>query len=215
MLGEVMAMDNSNISQELKKYGEEFMCDVIDCFSLNPTAIIKTINKVANAPFILQQYCFWNKFERFVRGVRIDEDFSIKFATKITNSDKRDYYAKRIVETIDKIDDDEKVDLIINATRALCWERISDEEYFRICSIIRRCYIADLNFIKSEYPNWGHSGDVHVVELVSNGLMIKTIFAGGSWGEQNDIIPDCQFTQLATLIYDNCLNYEKPIPELY
>ena len=165
--------------------------------------------KIIKTPYFVSQQLFWSKFQRFLLGVKKDPDFEVKFATKIANSSNRDFYAKRILDTIDHIDSEEKVDYIINATRALCWDRISNDEYFRICAIIRRCYYEDLIFVKNNYSEDKlFAKDIIVTELEACGLMTLTIVGGGSIAD-TEPPKTHQFNQLAELLYKNSLAYEK------
>lgn len=103
----------------------DFLYDIVDCFSFEISAIAKVSERIIKSPWFLGQQIFWNNFKKFLCGIKSDPEFEAKFATKITNSPKRNNYAIKIIKTIDDIDDEEKVDWIINATRSLCWDNIS------------------------------------------------------------------------------------------
>ena len=143
---------------------------------------------------MIQQEVFWNKFYKFLKDIKSDPDFEAKFAAKIANAENRNDYAKRIITIIDKIEEDQKIDYIINATRALCWDSISKSEYFRICRAITNCYIDDLDFVKQKFhPTNEFKADICTIELEANAMMYRANLGESEY--------PYVFTPLAELVY--------------
>jgi hypothetical protein len=118
---------------------------------------------------------------------------------------------------IDKIEEEQKIDYIINATRALCWDNINYNQYFRICLAIEKTFIDDLLFIKKNYDkNTCLPGTIEAVSLTLNGLMYQyinvapTLAQIANPSEINDNAPKThRFTELGSWVYNMALNYEK------
>ena len=210
-----MSKNQQGLSDEIKAPIENIFFTTLEevskCFWEDTPYIVKIANDIIRLPHFIQQEIFWNKFYKYVIGIKTDSEFSVKFATKIANADDRREYASRIISIIDKIEEMQKIDFIINATRAFCWDRITRNEFFRICHTVEKVYIDDLDFLMKNYnPQKYFVEDINAVGLTSYGLMRKAVIDGGSWDEDDDGVAETHvFTELAKLVYDNALMYDK------
>lgn len=201
---------SDDLTENIKEIGLITFEEIANCLWENVPYIIKVGENLISLPHSIHQEIFWNKFTKFVKGIKSDPTFEAKFAKKIANAEDRDEYAKRIITILEKIEEEQKVDYIINATRALCWEQINRSVYFRICRAIENVYIDDLKFILDNYDDKEQfAEDMTVAELTSQGLMIQGIYDAGTL-DPNYVAKTHVFTELGKLVYDNALNYERP-----
>ena len=200
---------SDELTENVKEIGVITLEEVANCLWEDVPYIVKIGKNLISLPHLIHQEIFWNKFTKFAKGIKSDPSFAAKFATKIANAEDRAEYAKRIITILEKIEEEQKVDYIINATRALCWDQIDRSVYFRICRSIENVYIDDLNFVLKNYDDKEHfSEDMTIAELTSHGLMRQEIFDGGT-ADPNYVVKTHVFTELGKLVYDNALNYER------
>ena len=200
---------SDELTENIKEIGVITLEEVANCLWEDVPYIVKIGKNLISLPHLIHQEIFWNKFTKFVKGIKSDPSFEAKFATKIANAEDRAEYAKRIITILEKIEEEQKVDYIINATRALCWDQIDRSVYFRICRTIENVYIDDLNFVLKNYDDKEHfPEDMTVAELTSHGLMRQEIYDAGTL-DPNYVAKTHVFTELGKLVYDNALNYER------
>ena len=205
--------DNDNIDDIKNMLRDEAEKCIFEDFSCT----VKVIRKILSLTHSIQQEIFWNKFYKFIKNIKTDPEFEAKFAAKIANAENKYDYARRIITIIDKIEEEQKIDYIINATRALCWDNINYNQYFRICLAIEKTFIDDLLFIKKNYDkNACFPGTIEAVSLTLNGLMYQyinvapTLAQIANPSEINDNAPKThRFTELGSWVYNMALNYEK------
>ena len=201
---------SDELTENVKEIGVITLEEVANCLWEDVPYIVKIGKNLISLPHLIHQEIFWNKFTKFVKGIKSDPSFEAKFATKIANAEDRAEYAKRIITILEKIEEEQKVDYIINATRALCWDQIDRSVYFRICRAIENVYIDDLNFVFDNYDDKEYfAEDMTVAELTSHGLMRQEINDAGTL-DPNYVAKTHVFTELGKLVYDNALNYERP-----
>ena len=147
---------SDELTENVKEIGLITIEEVANCLWEDVPYIIKIGKNLISLPHLIHQEIFWNKFTKFVKGIKSDPTFEAKFATKIANAEDRSEYAKRIITILEKIEEEQKVDYILNATRALCWDQIDRSVYFRICRAIENVYIDDLNFVFDNYDDKEH-----------------------------------------------------------
>ena len=202
-----------DLSDELMDNAEEIglitLEEVANCLWEDIPYIVKVGKNLISLPHLIYHEVFWNKFSKFVTGIKCDPNFEAKFATKIANAEDRSEYAKRIIAILEKIEEEHKVGYILNATRALCWDLIDRSAYFRICRAIENVYIDDLIFVLENFDEKKYFAEnMTVAELTSNGLMRQEIFDSGNI-DPNYVAKTHVFTELGKLVYDMALNYER------
>ncbi|MBQ2916474.1 MAG: hypothetical protein IJE51_06750 [Clostridia bacterium] len=204
------SIENENMKDIFKDSGKILLDEFIETFWKDNAYLIKLGLIITKLPLSIRDYVLWKRVEKLIRGIKSDPDFEARFAAKIANTDKREDFARRIILILDKIDESEKVDYIINAMRALCWNKIDNSQFFRICKAIRGVYIDDLIFLKDHYKEDRYFFmDMTVQELTSYNLMYMAVVDGGS--PDPEYKPSTHaFTELGALVYYNALNYEQP-----
>lgn len=200
---------SDELTENVKEIGLITLEEVANCLQEDVPYIVKVGKNLLSLPHLIQQEIFWNKFTKFVKGIKSDPTFEAKFATKIANAEDRSEYAKRIITILEKIEEEQKVDYILNATRALCWDQIDRSVYFRICRAIENVYIEDLKFVFDNYDEKEYfAEDMTIAELTSHGLMRQEINDAGTL-DPNYVAKTHVFTELGKLVYDMALNYER------
>lgn len=189
---------------EIKDMSKDLLSDLVSGLLGDPVAIARAMKAIVSSPFFIREQLFWQNFERFLNGI---DDCKKGFSEKISEDDNKEENAKRIIRIIDDLDTDNKVDYIINATIALCKDKLSLDEYFRVCRAIENCYISDLKFVKLSYDDSKlYPDSITVQDLTSNGLMDQVIYGGGS--SDDNYIPDTHmFTELAYMVYKYAIIY--------
>jgi len=124
------------MNKEIKEKSRNLLEDSISSLLGDPVAFARVAKTILSSPFFIREHLFWQRFERFLKGLDFYLGDKIKFSEKISRDGKKEENAKRIIYLFDKIDSDEKVDYIINVSRALCAEIIDLNKYFRLIQAI-------------------------------------------------------------------------------
>lgn len=158
--------------------------DVIDTaigiLKQDPSAIAKLIPMVKNTPLQIRENIYLNKFIKFVQGVEdIQENLqeSVKLSEKLFSDEENgNDNAIRILNCIEKIDSEKKVDYMISATRSFLLNMIDVEEYFRILKVITETLYEDLLFLKENIIKTDKlKGNRNVLALSNAGLAIQCV----------------------------------------
>ena len=135
MLDNQIAKLKSIISDEdLKEYAGDAFWGLISCvISADPVVGIVSIQDVKKLVFHFPTVIFWNKMGRFLQGTFSNYDEQVKLAARF-NGDNSKYteFVKKLIYTIDKIDDDEKVDRFANLTRCFLLTDLQPELFFKL-----------------------------------------------------------------------------------
>lgn len=117
-------------------------------FTAIPTVTTDIGKIVLSVPNII----FADKMQRFLTKAFRNYDDQVKFATRF-EKDSRNYNdsIKKVVQIVDKIDFDEKIDWFANLTRAVCLECVEVEEYLRLSTAISMLTVDDLIALKYYY----------------------------------------------------------------
>lgn len=136
--------------------------------------IIKVIDSVSNLPHLLHNLFFIRKLDKL-----LSESATIKERNKLAEmllEDKdRRKFTEYIISVVDKIETEDKIMYVINATRSLCMKYISLEEYYRMLHLIVRCLCNDLLFMALHIHESNMVPNESVYELLSDGLMFNSI----------------------------------------
>lgn len=125
-------------------------------------------------PFLLKDKILWTKIEKFMRGTFLCDEDRSKFDELITMGDKKEDNALRILNYIDKAENMEKVQYIINATRALILNYVDRETFFRVCSYLTDSLMEDLYYLKENIESKDLPYSLSVQSLFSLGLMYQS-----------------------------------------
>jgi hypothetical protein len=167
------------MSKELKEYSESLLDDFISGLLGNPVALSRAMKTIISSPFFIREHLFWQKFDKFLRGLDFYLGDKIKFAERISRDGKENENAERIIHVIDSIDVDEKVKYIINVSCALCAEQIELDQYFRLMQAIKDNLIEDLIYLKNNIRRKEIKYDINIFALSQKGLAYQSLIGEG------------------------------------
>lgn len=138
--------------------------------------ILKTIFSVKNIIIGIKERIFLKRFIKFViETSSYSEKEKEKFFKKIS-TDKG--LENRLIEVIDKLDEDEKILLMSNLLKNYINEKITRNQFFRYIKIVLNLTFFDIEYLKSKANYIGKEEETYI--LVANNLVQQKDF---TWGE--------------------------------
>ena len=145
-------------SLNIQEETTDFVEDTVSALLGDPVAAGKLICTLAKSPFFLREKLFWRKFERFLCGIEMDKNERDKFCEKLTEKGCKKDNSYRLIQAIDQAETQQKIDFLINASRALSMGLVNLATYFRICHVITNTIEEDLIFLSEHIKNEGDFG---------------------------------------------------------
>lgn len=126
---------------------------------------------------------FCEKLESFLWPLTksLDWDDFERFWSKVDNEKEKEKIAQYLIGLLDAAECDEKASMMGSIYRAAVLGSINHEEMLRLCDIIRKCFIIDLNALP-QYVEPNDEDTVSTQNLINLGLINN--YSGGYW--QND-----------------------------
>lgn len=152
--------------------------DIANAMSGDTIAIGKIMLTLIRSPWLIREKLFWNKFEGFLSGICLDDSDCKKLCNKLTENGKNPDYTFRLIEIIDRIDTQQKMQYLIKATEHLLKNQIDRTVYFRICHVITHTLDEDLCFLKNNIDGVDFPYNACVQDLLSAGLMYQSVIDG-------------------------------------
>lgn len=108
---------------------------------------INDIGKIAiHTPTIL----YWDKMNRFMRGVFTDEGTKVKLAEKFYEEDSKYLlFVKKQMEMINTLCDDLNIDYYAQLTRCFLLTEMQDDLYLKLAKYLSLCTPAELKFLEN------------------------------------------------------------------
>lgn len=161
-------------NEDLNETKNELVESAIGVLTGDNTAPIKFIKVLWSLPTTVKDAIYIEKFRAFLKGVYKEKQDSIKLCEKLFSDDKtKRSNAMRIVQIIDKAENEDCLQFIINATTALLLDLINVDMYYRICMTITDTLYEDLLFLKRNvFKTEAIKGNYSVHGLSRSGLMI-------------------------------------------
>lgn len=113
---------------------------------------------------------FWRKFSLFLDGVYLSEEERRDLRVKITENGTKGENAFRLIEYIDRVETQKKIQYLVNATRCLLADFIDIATYFRICHAATYTLDEDLQFLKTHIEKSNLSYDTYEQRLLTAGF---------------------------------------------
>lgn len=199
MIGDILR------NEDLRKYAGDAFVDLISCvLSADPVAGIKTIDDVKQLMLHFPSAIFWGKMKRFLRGTFFSYEEQVKLAAKFDPNNGKYYeFVKKLIYTIDKIDDDKKVDRFAALTRCFLLTKLQPEFYFKLSKFIIMCTPEELDFLEQSPESHVFSNIPMVFALCQYGLLVK-----------RDMLSDLYIlSDFAKALKQNCLNFDEGVGE--
>ena len=186
---------------EIKENSVNILEDIINAFLGDPVSTGKVIITFSKFPFFIREQIFWMKMERFLNGVYLTEDDRAKMRAKLTEDGAKQDNTFRLVECIDRIETQQKVQYLINATRCFLTDFIDRDTYFRICHAVTHTLEEDLLFLAEHISESDLPYNLYTQGLLTSGLMYQSVIDANSDQKYS-------FTPLAGIVDQYAVSYE-------
>lgn len=164
------------------------------------------VNKILETSLNFRDKILMRNFFNYILNIDQSLEKGVKLLVKLfPNDEKGKKNAEKILLILDRIDNEEKLKYIANATRSCMYQDITVEEFFRIVKIIDNSYFYDLLFLSDNITKKSlFKGNITVHALANSGLMMQCgIDCNDSIENQN-----YAFTKLGMLVDKYALSYD-------
>ena len=183
-------------------------------FATKDISVIPTVIKDAKEIILsIPNVIFADKMYRFLTKAFSNYEQQVEFAAKF-EKDNPNYYdtVKKIVQIIDKIDFDEKVDWFANLTRAVSLECIDVDKYIRLSTAVSMLTVDDLKALKYYYGRNNEIENSTLSNYYSYGLTTKiTLTTYGTLTSKHTLsISGIELLKYG-VDFENCEKYQIPV----
>lgn len=199
---------------EIQDASTNMLEDAINAVLGDPISTGKIMIAVAKSPFFIRDQIFGTKMEIFLNGVYLDRDDCAKLCAVLTEDEKKQDNALRLMESIDRAETQQKIQYLINATRCLLTGFINRSDYFRICHAITHNLEEDLIFLSEHIKEENIPYSTCVQGLLSSGLMHQSIIDATD-GPKHSFTPIAKIVDRCAVSYENIERYPDPTQPLY
>lgn len=198
-------IEDANEAGMVDQFLKDICINTVDAFNDSPTAIHHLFNIIVGVSSNTRDAIFFLNLYKFLKGLNLDAERQ-EFLREVLTDDKGTYTnTRRLLQCIERIETETKMDYIINATLSLLDKNIAISDYFRICQAITNTLDEDLVFLKDnildgkkirkELPY-----SLELQGLLTSGLMYQTLLRiNGGQGYY--------FTNIAVLVDKYALSY--------
>lgn len=144
--GIIAIVKNDNI----KEFAHKKVIDLVDAIlNESQVSVISNIDDVRKLLWQIPNSLFWDKMFRFMTSTFSDYEYQIKMCEKFQKDNKKyKEFVKKLIQIIEKLDFDEKVDWFANLTRSFLMELLNEDEYFKLSFALRQIASQDLLYLK-------------------------------------------------------------------
>lgn len=187
--------------EDLKNYaGDSFWELISSVIFSDPVSTLKVAKNIKDLVFNMPTLIFWDKMRRFLTGTFHCYDDQMKMAAKFNKDNpKYNIFVKRLVQVINEINDDNKVDYFANLTRCFLITELDEELYFKLANVLVRLTSYELEFIRSKPSSFSAPNDAYISLLYQESLFTQKEDYDGRFVY-------C-FSDLAIALKQNSLNY--------
>lgn len=162
-------IENKNIQEYA---GDAFGDFVQALFSGDVFSGMSAAENVKNLLFHIPTVIFWNKMQRFLLGTYRDWEEQVKMSSKFSKDNKKyKEFIYQLMETIDKLDLEIKVDYYSNLIRAFLLELIDENLFYKLRQIIMNCTVSELGFFIEHNDSECFDYDIMIFSLKNYGLV--------------------------------------------
>lgn len=156
---------------------------------------------------------FADKMYRFLTKAFSDYEQQVMFASKFEkDAPKYNDTVKKIVQIIDKIDFDEKIDWFANLTRAVCLGCIDVDKYIKLSTVISILTVDDLKALKYYYGKKDEKENPTLSNYYSYGLTTKiTPTTYGTLTSKHSLSASGIELLKYGVDFENCEKYKMPM----
>ena len=160
-------------NKKVQEASSNFLEDAIESLLGNPVAAVKLMIGIHKAPFFIREQIFWTKFEMFLSGVYISDEDRANFSRLLTEDGRKRDNSYRLLACIERAETKNKIQYLINASRALLAGYIDLNDYFRICHQVSYNYSIEgllssgLMYQSGINANEGHEGQSYAFTAIA------------------------------------------------
>ena len=152
---------------------------------------------------------FCRKLKRFADENRMSDEEKKKFCDRFSKEGSREENILRLLNIINVLETEEKVDYINNLRVAYGYGRITHTNFFRICNIVANTLYEDLIFLKThikDEKSFSYSDEIQ--GLLNYGLVEQSTINMGSFEDDGENHSEYSFTRLAEMVDKFALSYD-------
>lgn len=165
------------------------------------------VHGIFRIPAAIKDASLYHNIYTFVKAIKKNPQEAISFSNKLFgNEQTARENAVRLIKYIDKVETNKVLHYLLSASRALGNNLISEQDYFRIVRAIIVSLPEDLEYLKKVAPTIGTiEGNMQIIQLSSNGLMIQAGTNGNKDVEKQDYIVSLlgKYVDYYALSYDD------------
>lgn len=195
-------LDNKKLKKDIAETTELF----INVLCGDVISAGKLVKKIIKTSLNFRDKILMRNFFNYIFAIDKSLEQGVNLLVKLfPNDEQGKKNAEKIVLILDRIDNEEKLKYIANATKSCVYQDITVEEFFRIVKIIDNSYFYDLVFLSDNITKKClFKGNVTVHALTNLGLMMQCgIDCNESIENQN-----YAFTKLGMLVDKYALSYD-------
>ena len=176
-----------SLADVLSTVSEVTVDSALESGVLRDIPIIGMVNGILKAGSDIKATLFLRKVAIFLKTLsEISDEERKKFVDGMKTPEQKHKFGETILLLLERAEDMTKPKLIAKIINAYILGHIEQATTFRICSMIDRCYIQDIELLKNFSD--GTQGDYTPIAetLLSIGFLSNGGFDGGSWGDENN-----------------------------
>lgn len=191
------------------KQTKDFATDSIEniaryCLAGDAESGIKEITEAIRYAGSIKDILFWSNIKKWLEDTYKDPDLEVRLSAKFTQDEaKYKEYTKRQLQYIAQIDEEGKIELYANLTRAWLMGYIDKTLYFKMAYLLRVYTLEELEYLKNNYTeNNINKLNYYIKEFSLYGLIdiISMTDQGNS---------EYRYSMLAKVFRSICLCYEQ------
>lgn len=193
-------------NKNMQDYKDDAIWELIQyIFTGDVFSGISSIKNIKDMIFHAPTIIFWNKMQKFLLSTYRNFEEQVKMSSKFSKDNKKyQDFVLQMMETVDKLDDEIKVDYYSNITRSFFLELIDEDLFYKFRQILMSCNISELKYIDSKNKNSRFDYDIMTFSLKNYGLVdLKSDHDSNYY----------QLTQLALKLKEHALNSDDNVKQ--
>lgn len=193
-------------NKNMQDYKDDAIWELIQyIFTGDVFSGISSIKNIKDMIFHAPTIIFWNKMQKFLLSTYRNFEEQVKMSSKFSKDNKKyQDFVLQMMETVDKLDDEIKVDYYSNITRSFFLELIDEDLFYKFRQILMSCNISELKYIDSKNKNSRFDYDIMTFSLKNYGLVdLKSDHDSNYY----------QLTQLALKLKEHSLNSDDNVKQ--
>ncbi|MDL2259804.1 hypothetical protein LJB99_02865 [Deltaproteobacteria bacterium OttesenSCG-928-K17] len=154
---------------------------VIDLLLSGGAPVFTLTDKLISAKNEIRDHLFKARLKKMIdRTQDLTQEDRNKLEEKFKNQRERDFTYRQLILVIESINEEEKIDIIINLFRAFIYDKITIFEFRRFLFIVNNTFYHDLLWLKSMKETDEIYQNVEMAGLIPSGLLSPSnIHIGG------------------------------------